>query len=113
MSGAFREGNSLYAMVPGDAGEPGPNPYENVKSDRSYSSFMEFIFLDRCVLWPEKEDGKPWLAVETLGRIQLYGTCGSLPAEITAESLGLADWVQITEDPVETDPCPHTPNRQN
>ena len=111
LGGAFGEGASLYAMVGGDKGEPGPNPYEDNKSDRNYSTFMEFIFLDGCRLSPETVGEKPWLVVETLGRIQPFGTFDALPKDVTADSLGLADWVQVMEDE-ETDPNPHTPTQR-
>lgn len=109
--GKFREGASLFAMVEGAKGEPGPNPFEEVKLDRNYSTFIEFVFLDDSKAREEKVDGKPWLVVETMGRAKVYGSMDALP--VSASSFGLADWVQVTAETEDTfpDPMPHTPDR--
>ena len=106
--GTFEEGASLFAMVEGAKGEPGPNPFADVKDDRNYSTFIEFVFLDECKPREEAVDGKPWLVVETVGRAKVYGSMEAMP--VSASSFGLADFVQVMADKL-PDPAPHAPNR--
>lgn len=110
--GNFKPGAALFAMVQGAKGEPGINPFEDIKEDLSYSPYIEFIFHGETFLGREDVGGKPWLVVKSAGSVDLYGTMDASPFD--EQTMGAASWMTVTADPNpgSGDCGPHAPKRE-
>lgn len=103
----FKPGTAVFAMVQGANGEPGINPFADVKDDLTYTPFIEFVFHGDVQLKKEMVGKEPWLVVRSEGSAQVFGTTELLP--FTAQAIMAAGEVLIKCIIDDVDPGPHAP----